>query len=237
MNTFPVIWLHWLLGTSIVFSGGGLISFGFWAAELRRKRREEQFQNAMERLRKQTMQDGLTGLFNRRYFDEALGTEWKRAARENQSVALLLLDVDCFKKLNDRYGQIPGDDCLHKVAAVLKENIHRPGDFVARIGGEEFAVVLPGASAEGAFRIAESMRTAVLNLKIPNQDSSAGPYATLSIGVCSKPSTFAQAANKLVEGADAALYLAKVQGRNRTQLSGALAPMAVMREQGVALAR
>jgi len=180
------------------------------------------------------MQDDLTGVFNRRYFDDALATEWKRAARENQTVALLLLDVDCFKKLNDRYGQIPGDDCLHKVARVLKENIRRPGDFVARFGGEEFAVVLPGASAEGAFRIAEAMRMAVLNLKIPNQESSVGPYVTLSIGVCARQSSFDLPATKLLEGADAAVYLAKVQGRNRTQLSGGLVPMAVMRDHGVA---
>lgn len=180
------------------------------------------------------MQDALTGVFNRRYFEDALETEWKRAARESRAVALLLVDVDGFKKLNDRYGTTAGDECLHRVARALSEQIRRPGDFIARFGGEEFAVVLPGASSEGAYRLAEAMRGAVLDLKIPNVDSSVAPFVTLSIGVCSRESSFDRAATKLLEGADAALYLAKAQGRNCTQLSGGLAPMVVRRDHVVA---
>ena len=198
------------------------------------RKRDQTLQASLDRLRKHATQDELTGVFNRHYFEDTLATEWKRAARDNRSVALLLLDVDCFKKLNDRYGPKAGDECLQKVARALCEQIRRPGDFVARFGGEEFAVILPGASAEGAFRIAEAMRTAVLHLRIPNLDSSAGPFATLSIGVCSRQSSPDRPATEIVEGADAALYLAKAEGRNRTQLSGGLAPMAVRRDHGVA---
>lgn len=233
MNPVPLTFLHWLLGTSLFFSFTGLISLGSWAWTLRKKR-DQTLHASLDRLRKHAMQDELTGVFNRRYFEDTLATEWKRAARENRAVALLLLDVDCFKKLNDRYGHTAGDDCLHKVARSLSDQIRRPGDFIARFGGEEFAVVLPGASAEGAYRIAEAMRTAVLDLKIPNLESSAAPFATLSIGVCSRQSNPDRAARELLEAADAALYLAKAQGRNCTQLSGGLAPMVVRRDHVVA---
>lgn len=233
MNSVPLTFLRWLLGTSIFFSTVGFISFSSWAFSLKKKR-DLLRRTSLDRLRTHPMQDELTGVFNRRYFQDTLTSEWKRATRENRSVALLLMDVDCFRKLNVRYGQSAGDECLRRVAQALTEQIRRPGDFVARIGEAEFAVVLPGASADGAYRLAEAMRMAVLDLEILNEDSSVGPFVTLSIGVCSKLPMAESSAAKLLEGADAALYLAKAEGRNRTQLAGGLAPMVVRRDHGVA---
>jgi two-component system chemotaxis family response regulator WspR len=160
--------------------------------------------------------DGLTGLANRRRFDEALELECRRARRENNSVSLIMTDVDFFKKYNDHYGHPGGDECLRRVGSVLAQGARRPADLAARYGGEEFALVLPQTNAEGARIVAETVRTGVSALGILHAGSSVASHVTLSLGVASAQSTSSDCEPKrLVELADAALYEAKHGGRNR----------------------
>lgn len=160
--------------------------------------------------------DGLTGIANRRHFEDVLQLELARAARSGAAVSLVLLDVDFFKKYNDRYGHVAGDACLRQVATVLREGLARPTDLVARYGGEEFAVVLAGTGAVGARYVAERLRLAVLELGIVHPDNPAG-IATISAGVASFHGAPGEAIDPdgFVSRADALLYCAKHTGRNR----------------------
>ena len=174
--------------------------------------------------------DGLTGIANRRTFDATLAREWRRGARSGASIALMVVDVDCFKQFNDAYGHQVGDECLKAVARALAGNTRRPVDLVARYGGEEFAVVLPDTDAQGAAIVAESMRRAVEALAITHRHSTAARVVTVSIGIAvtrperSDDGGFAT----LVARADEALYRAKRDGRNRWHLAAAPA-LAVVR--------
>ncbi|WP_348266821.1 diguanylate cyclase [Edaphobacter paludis] len=168
-------------------------------------------------LRKLSIYDGLTGVHNRRHFDETLEAELKRAARSKLNLSLLMIDVDCFKALNDRHGHLAGDECLRKIAGEFTSKIRRPQDIVSRYGGEEFAVILPGANAQWAFELAESLRLAIENLKIANNGSRVGPFVTVSVGLDTRVPEVGEPVDEIVAAADAALYLAKTQGRNRTQ--------------------
>lgn len=160
--------------------------------------------------------DGLTGIANRRHFEEALRLELKRARRTGAPLSLVLLDIDFFKKYNDRYGHVAGDDCLRQVAAALRATLVRPTDLAARYGGEEFAMILPATGQVGARYVAERLRLAILDLNIAHADNPHG-IATISAGV----STFHGAPGEdddpdaFVKQADALLYRAKAQGRNR----------------------
>jgi diguanylate cyclase (GGDEF)-like protein len=169
---------------------------------------------AIEQLRDLSIRDGLTGIYNRRHFDEVLLSEWKRSIRTQKPLSLLLIDVDCFKELNDRYGHPEGDECLKKIAEQLSKIIRRSNDTLARYGGEEFAAILPETTKDSAERIAEAMRTSVEDLKIANEGSRAASVATVSIGVCSENALLSRPAEELLNAADAALYRAKKQGRN-----------------------
>ncbi|MBU0516035.1 MAG: GGDEF domain-containing protein [Proteobacteria bacterium] len=159
--------------------------------------------------------DALTGIPNRRYFDEFLKREWKRAAREKQSLALIMADIDHFKQFNDTYGHQEGDQCLIQVSRALSKALKRPGDLVARYGGEEFAAILPGTSLPDARLLAERMRAAVAarGIRHPTSPTSG---VTVSLGVSALVPAGDVEAQTLVEQADRALYQAKQQGRNRT---------------------
>jgi diguanylate cyclase (GGDEF)-like protein len=158
--------------------------------------------------------DALTGLHNRRHFDERLAAETARAVREGTCVALVMIDVDFFKRYNDSYGHAAGDDCLRKVAAALRTVVHRPADMAARFGGEEFAILLPGTARDGALQVAEAARAAVAALFVPHEGNGAR-IVTISAGVaCISPGSVDEA-RSLVEAADGALYRAKEAGRNR----------------------
>lgn len=169
-------------------------------------------------LRRQAAIDGLTGIANRRAFDEVLERECRRAARAMEPMALLLVDVDHFKAFNDHYGHLAGDQCLRAVAMALAGAVQRPGDLPARYGGEEFAVVLPGTELEGAASMAERLRTAILALNIAHAENSAGPSVTISVGVAALFPPMASPA-ELIARADRALYDAKHQGRNRVAVA------------------
>jgi diguanylate cyclase (GGDEF)-like protein len=163
--------------------------------------------------------DSLTGLANRRAFDERLSQEWSRCQRSETSLSLILLDVDHFKSYNDHYGHGQGDACLTTVARALASSQMRAYDLVARYGGEEFVVILPDADLIGAQQIAERLRLAVYDLAHPHATSPVADRVTISLGVaCTVPQTSATAA-QLLRAADRFLYEAKRAGRNRVHVS------------------
>lgn len=166
-------------------------------------------------LQRLTHSDGLTGLSNRRYFDEYLAAEWQRAQRERRQLGLLMLDVDAFKAYNDTYEHVAGDEALKQVAGVLREVCQRGPALPARFGGEEFAVVLPGASELGARLVAEKVRLAVRDMALEHSSSPTAPVLTVSIGVAASLPEGAAPATCLVEQADGALYRAKREGKDR----------------------
>lgn len=158
--------------------------------------------------------DGLTGILNRRGFDDYLSKEWLRAIREDKELGFILVDIDFFKPYNDNYGHQGGDECLRRVAQALGAALKRPSDIVARYGGEEFAVVLPDTNIKGAANIAESLRRSIDMMNIPHEYSKATDHVTISLGIASCKPKAGQAAEELIEMADKALYEAKEQGRN-----------------------
>lgn len=164
-----------------------------------------------------SLTDTLTGLANRRRFDEALGTAWKTTRRTRAPLALLLVDADHFKRYNDRYGHSVGDEVLQGLARSLTASVHRPGDLVARVGGEEFALLLPGTDRSGALRVADRVHAEVAKLPVASVGLAAGAV-TVSIGLTGTMGAVseAEAPADLYERADAALYEAKESGRNRT---------------------
>lgn len=169
-------------------------------------------QTALERL---ATLDGLTGIANRRSFDERLQHEWTRASRANSPLSLIMADVDFFKRYNDSYGHQRGDECLKTVSAVLQRLAFRSSDLAARYGGEEFAVILPCTPAEGACEVAERIRTEVEAASMPHADSEVAPCVTLSLGVATVFPCADGHSGSLVLRADRALYQAKEAGRNR----------------------
>jgi len=159
--------------------------------------------------------DSLTGLFNRRSFDQALQAEWLRARRTKRPLALLFADVDHFKLFNDRHGHQRGDECLRAVANVIGEKAFRPTDLAARYGGEEFAIVLPETDRDGALEVAERIRTGVLEMRLAHGAAGAGTHVSISVGVALISGDEIGGADQLLSQADQALYAAKRLGRNR----------------------
>lgn len=170
-------------------------------------------------LRAMAFADGLTGIANRRLFDETLDAEWRRCCRSGARLAVLMIDVDFFKRYNDRYGHQAGDDCLRRVAAALKASLSRPFDLVARYGGEEFTCLLPETDAEGALVTAQRLETAVRGLSIEHLDSDVAVVVTISVGVAVMVPLRDGEGATLVRQADAALYRAKQMGRGRVCLA------------------
>jgi len=180
---------------------------------------QAQLNKANNTLKMMAIKDALTGLYNRRYFDEMLIKELKRSMRTETSLSLILCDIDYFKMYNDHYGHQAGDDCLVKVAQALQKECQRPGDVAARYGGEEFVFILPETGLQGAGIVAESIVASVKALSIPHQESSVSDSVTLSCGVASiqpkKTDDLIELAHNLIKLADENLYKAKEQGRDR----------------------
>lgn len=174
-----------------------------------------ELRTANRRLEELTRSDPLTGLANRRQFDELKEIEFRRAQRLGHPMTVLMCDVDYFKRYNDAYGHAQGDKCLQQVAEALKDNFARAGELVARIGGEEFAVLLPGTDAAHARKAAERLRRRLAELAIPHRDSPAALQVTLSIGLAQFDPASMDHFDQLLHHADQALYRAKSQGRNR----------------------
>ena len=159
--------------------------------------------------------DGLTGVRNRRCFDEQLESEWGRAQRNQTPLSLLMLDVDFFKRYNDRYGHPSGDVCLRRVARLIGETLKRPGDQIARYGGEEFACLLPETDLQAATQLANAIRQNVFSAQIEHLDSPPDRVVTVSVGVCTTSPPQGGVAHDLLCQADVLLYAAKAGGRNR----------------------
>jgi diguanylate cyclase (GGDEF)-like protein/PAS domain S-box-containing protein len=172
----------------------------------------KQFEKMLEQF---SFMDGLTGISNRRYFDQDLEQEWRRCLREHSPISLIMVDIDHFKLFNDVYGHQAGDDCLKEVAKTLKETLNRPGDLAARYGGEEFGIVLPDTELEGALKVAEILRARVEGLGIPHKNSPVSQWVTISLGVASLIPSVDTSPAQLVTASDRALYRAKAEGRNR----------------------
>ena len=157
--------------------------------------------------------DGLTGLANRRQFDQHLYSEWQRSMRSNQPISLLLLDIDHFKRYNDHYGHLAGDACLRQVAGILYDCAQRTGELVARYGGEEFALLLPGADGDVAMTVAQRCMDEVAKARIAHADSPVAEHLTVSIGVATVVANQELVPESLVRCADEALYRVKSSGR------------------------
>jgi len=166
-------------------------------------------------LKRIAREDGLTSLANRRYFDEMLDAELKRAFRSRQFLSLILCDVDFFKRYNDHYGHVAGDECLKQIGAALRCTFQRAGDVTARYGGEEFAVILPETAPEKAAQLAEKLRLKMLDLALPHAASETIGVVSLSIGVVGSQVTTERNGQWFIDQADQALYLSKERGRNR----------------------
>lgn len=184
------------------------------------ERKAMQLAAANTELEKIAAEDGLTGLSNRRAFDQFLDAAWRHSMRQGHPVALLLIDVDHFKSYNDTYGHPMGDSCLQRVAKVLQEHARRSLDLVARYGGEEFVVVLPDTGAPHAIQLAQRISKAVRALKIPSESGING-IVTISVGVAALTPRRGIDADVLVEQADSALYRAKRSGRDSVESADA----------------
>lgn len=179
--------------------------------------------NANQELKRLSALDGLTGVPNRRHFDEVLDREWRRAMRQGEELAVIMCDIDFFKHYNDHFGHLAGDDCLRRVAQALLGTLDRGGDQLARYGGEEFVAVLPATNLSGASTLAAKMRQAVQALEIEHPQSSFG-RVTASFGISSAVAMPETDPMEVVRAADQALYKAKHNGRNRVFQTSSLDP-------------
>lgn len=182
---------------------------------LRRRNLRQDLGDVQAQLRQLSRLDALTGLYNRRHFQQYLAQTWQRATPDRAPVTIVMVDVDHFKQFNDRYGHPAGDRCLASVAQAMQTTLRQPGDLVARYGGEEFIAVLPGADAHTARQAAERIRSAIAALRIPHEASSTAGIVTASVGVASCLVRDTLPDQALIAAADAALYEAKQAGRNR----------------------
>jgi diguanylate cyclase (GGDEF)-like protein len=240
IKDIPVLFMSALNETTDkvkAFSAGGVdyITKPFQAEEVRAR---VQTHMAMRRLQKELQElnrelaeanqqlerlanlDGLTQIANRRHFNNTLEKEWLRMVREKLPISLILIDIDYFKRYNDTYGHLAGDECLKKVAQCIYCTAKRPADLVARYGGEEFVVLMPNTHIKGALTVAEEIRNGIRELKIEHSASDVSLFLSLSMGICGKTPGRASSPEALLAEADTALYKAKNSGRNRIVAQG-----------------
>lgn len=192
----------------------------------RRKAREEDLMVLNQRLAEMNLElerlavtDSLTGLANRRFFNEFLSREWLRERRNQQPFSILMIDIDQFKKYNDHYGHLEGDVCLQKISWALQGTLCRAGDLLARYGGEEFIAILPQTDARGASELAAAFHSSVEELALPHHKSTVSPFVTVSIGIASVIPNQKLSSSQVIAMADKALYRAKQSGRNQSVLA------------------
>lgn len=173
---------------------------------------EKEYRLRLEHL---SITDGLTGIANRRFFDDFLQKEWYRALRLSKAISLIMVDVDFFKIFNDTYGHPSGDRCLTKVANTLKHTLKRAGEIVARYGGEEFIIVMPNTQLKDAIKISKEISAKIRSLEIENKDSTVSAYITVSMGIANVVPRNSSSPSAFIDKADKALYKAKAEGRNR----------------------
>lgn len=184
-----------------------------------RKETEKKLQDAYKAVEALAATDALTGIANRRRFDQVLSSEWRRSLRTRSPLSLLMIDADLFKSYNDTFGHPRGDSCLKQIAEAAQDVVARPGDLVARFGGEEFAVVLPNTGSDGALLLASEICDSMRGRRLPHPGSAAG-VVTVSVGCATLVPSFGQHAVNLIELADNALYRAKHRGRDRAVAAG-----------------
>jgi two-component system cell cycle response regulator len=210
---------RWLLCRETVFqrdeSGEPSQIFGTATDITERKQAEDALREVNQELKRLASIDGLTQLANRRSFDEYLQQEWNNLQTTRASLALILCDIDYFKRYNDNYGHQAGDTCLKKVAQAIDQAVKRGFDMVARYGGEEFAIVLPNTTLEGALTVAKNIQKEVKTLQIPHAQSGIGQYITVSLGIAAIDALSAAGPETLIAAADRGLYRAKYEGRDR----------------------
>lgn len=182
-------------------------------------RAQHQATKVNEQLSRQSATDGLTGITNRRRFDEILATEWLRAARNGGCLSLLMVDIDHFKRFNDHYGHVAGDECLRQVTRLLQACVRRAGEIVARYGGEEFVILLPGAEVAPAEELAQRCLADIARLALPHASSPTADHLTFSIGIAHVFPSASHDPASLVNAADAAMYRAKTAGRARYEVA------------------
>lgn len=187
--------------------------------EIQVEARTKELKAANEELRRLSLSDGLTGIANRRYFDDFLEREWNRAIREKAPLSMIMIDIDYFKAFNDTYGHQAGDQCLRAVANVLMTTVKRTVDLVARYGGEEFAIVLPDTDILGAYEVAERVRNNIEILGIEHLKSDNYGFVTISSGIASVIPERNSVPTEIISEADIALYKAKKEGRNKVRIT------------------
>jgi len=238
---YQTYWFFGLCGMAAVVLGAG--AYKLRVRQMTNRERElmrvveertRQLEQANQRLEHLSSVDGLTGIANRRRFQDVLELEWGRARRGAYPISVAMVDIDHFKLYNDTYGHQSGDDCLKRVAATLASVLNRPGDLVARYGGEEFVVVLPETNRQGAVLMAESLRKKIEDLHIANAQAPSGRFLTASVGVATCiPSPEDASPLHLLIAADRALYRAKGEGRNRTEEGADLESMIFHESDGL----
>ena len=182
-----------------------------------RVRNHLELKHYRDMLESQAATDGLTGIPNRRHFDESLEREWRSAIRRKSHISLILMDIDCFKPYNDFYGHLQGDECLRTVGRSLVGGARRPSELVARYGGEEFACVLPDTDLAGAMHVATELLERVRAQELAHEKSTVGPHVTLSLGVACMSPEVGNVPGELIQRADSQLYEAKRAGRNQVK--------------------
>jgi two-component system, chemotaxis family, response regulator WspR len=236
------LWLYTLcfLATALLLGGGYLLlihdgRLRMWSKKIKKVREKQlirllqkrlqllevhakNLENINEDLQRLSYLDGLTGIANRRHFEKTLDLEWRRVNRAGMALSLLMIDIDFFKSLNDAYGHQHGDVCLTSVANALCKALKRSGDMVARYGGDEFIMILPGTTEQGAAEMGEAIRATIEALELPHIDSSVANVLTISIGAVTVYPTQGFYPHELTAAADEALYLAKEQGRNQLSI-------------------
>lgn len=220
-----LIWIHHQgsfhqgskLGPFEIFFSLLYLVVGWWLGKIydRFKLSKYELQISHEKLKYLSEIDGLTGISNRRSFDQYLQQQWDTAAQAKSPISLILFDIDYFKEYNDTFGHLRGDDCLKEVGAIVDETVNIPKNMVARFGGEEFAIILPDTTLSNAYNIAEEIRLVVETLKIPHLKSKLQGVVTISAGVASITPDSSFSLASFVNCVDHALYQSKQNGRNQ----------------------